>query len=215
MENSYGGNKSDKGEKSSATNSEGDSSHSETYYETQKKSKIMHKFPSASARSHGEKQSANSGKGQFIEMQIFNDFSNQKKDNSTRHGFSDEEIKHPNSYMQSEDHPAQRKVRSLETERNVNKKYKLDNIKLTKEFSQDFLEEYKGVHNPYNPQRPVKKAKLIKKSYESDTHEGKKGPIRNHSDSNLEDSRTLDKSEDDEDFLFYNQHKPSLTSKLC
>ena len=46
----------------------------------------------------------------------------------------------------------QRKAKSLETERNMNgKKYRLDSQhKLTKEYSQDFLEEYKGVFNPSN-----------------------------------------------------------------
>ncbi len=77
----------------------------------------------------------------------------------------------------------------METERNVNKKYKLDNIKLTKEFSQDFLEEYKGVPNPYNT-KPQRKTKLIKKVYDSDANEGTKTPALNNSDSNLDDSKT-------------------------
>jgi hypothetical protein len=137
-------------------------------------------------------------------MQIFNDFSTEKKD--TTRIFSDEEVKHTSNYLQDDDvFHVERKVKSLETERNLNRKYKLDsNNKLTKEFSQDFLEEYKGVHNPYNTSRVPKKNKFNKKVYESDINEGNKTPALNNSDSNLDESRTHDKSEEDEELFYYN-----------
>lgn len=39
---------------------------------------------------------------------------------------------------------SRKKAKSMDTDRaHLNKKYKLDNQKISKEFSQDFLEEYK------------------------------------------------------------------------
>lgn len=110
-------------------------------------------------------------------MKVFNDLSSAtvKKEHHFTHNtitgktFSDEDIfsHHQDFFHSSDDQPC-RKAKSLETERlNINKKYRLDKQKITKEFTQDFLlEEYKEV-----PKRDEEKRKnLISKKYESDAN---------------------------------------------
>lgn len=55
-----------------------------------------------------------------------------------------------------------KKSKSQENDRNVNRKYKLENQKISKEFTQDFLEDYK---NPYEQKQ---KKTPFTKVYESD-----------------------------------------------
>ena len=86
-------------------------------------------------------------------MQVFNDLSlSHEKRESVGHAskttFSDEEYPHlmSTSLISSDDtlQHSRKKAKSMDTDRaHLNKKYKLDNQKISKEFSQDFLEEYK------------------------------------------------------------------------
>jgi hypothetical protein len=62
-----------------------------------------------------------------------------------------------------------RKAKSLESERNLNTKYKLENTKFIKEFSQDFKEELK-VSSP-TARQPQKTNKRMTKVYESDSNQ--------------------------------------------
>lgn len=118
---------------------------------------------------------------QFIEMQVFNTMQTQtdKKDSdftektASSKIFSDEDKFHyvnPNLLVSSDEsfNLNPRKSRSLDTDRNnVNtKKYRLDNHKISKDYTQDFLEEYSEIKP--QPQAIIKN--LSSKVYESDTN---------------------------------------------
>ena len=95
----------------------------------------------------------------------------------------------------------------METERNNNKKYKLDNQKISKEYSQDFLEEYKGVYNPSNQTPRAASSKklsgLVKKNYESDANELKKNTSSAANSDAGGDTFNNSKDDEDDDFLYY------------
>ncbi len=155
-----------------------------------------------------EFSSQNKGKNNtstMIEMQVFNDFTTQKKENTQV--FSEEESRVTQSQLEDDSIQVQRKAKSLETERNNNKKYKLDNQKISKEYSQDFLEEYKGVYNPSNQTPRAASSKklsgLVKKNYESDANELKKNTSSAANSDAGGDTFNNSKDDEDDDFLYY------------
>ena len=98
--------------------------------------------------------------------------------------FSDEDYPHSmsTSLLSSDDqlHHSRKKAKSLDIDRNHhNKKYKLDNQKISKEFSQDFLDEYKQPDAPNS----LPRKSLISKSYESDANHTDGGGVRRGSSS--------------------------------
>ena len=101
-----------------------------------------------------------------------------------------------------------------------NKKYKLDNQKISKEFSQDFLDEYKQPDAQNHHLTSMPRKSLISKSYESDANHTDGGGMRRGSSSDggaqaqghTDIGVTLD---DEEDFLFYNNKKRSIVERCC
>lgn len=179
------------------------------------------------------KSSDKKGHQQFIEMQeLANNPSSARKE-SSHILFSDEDMKvqqqsSSNKYLNDQEYHVQRKAKSVENERHLGKKYKLDNNKLlTKEYSQDFLEEYKSVANPSNnrqnkhTKQSKKQKNLSKKFYESDAnqdkHDNKRNGVgaNNNNNNNLSDTMIEDKSDDDDEFLYYNYQRQSLLTKMC
>ena len=125
------------------------------------------------------------------------------------------------SLLSSDDqlHHSRKKAKSMDIDRNHhNKKYKLDNQKISKEFSQDFLDEYKQSEAQQLASQPRKS--LISKSYESDANHTDGGGVRRGSSSDggaqvpghTDIGVTL---EDEEDFLFYNNKKHSMIERCC
>lgn len=113
----------------------------------------------------GARHPNSTSENQVIEMQVFNDLSDTtlRKEaamvggatgahHSSSKTQSDEDSHyqyHQTSLLSSDDQHQNRKARSQDTDRrhiqnNVNKKhYKLENQKIAKDYTQDFLEEYK------------------------------------------------------------------------
>lgn len=152
----------------------------------------------------------------MIEMQVFHDLTatiDKKEQSISKTTFSDEggDPFHQNylssSLLSSDDqlHNLRKKAKSVDAKQalNINKKqYKLENQKFTKEYSQDFLDEFRD-------QNSNKQVFSSNKVYESDaqnidTNERKISfegyPVQ-------ENNQTV---EDDDEFLFYNSQKRSM-----
>lgn len=140
-------------------------------------------------------------------MQLFNDFSEstEKRETMTPRGvtrnkiFSDEE-NHGGAILVTED-DSQRKTRSVDTDhQNINRKYKLDNMKISKEFTSDVIDSY--IPSTSSPSKPILP---VNKIYESDA--SKKSSSDGGGQVTNENNITV---EDDEEFLYYNNKKKSI-----
>jgi hypothetical protein len=92
---------------------------------------------------------------------------------------------------------------------NVNKKqYRLDgSYKQSKEYAQDFLEDYNERSPKVNDQQ--RRPSLISsKTYESDAN-------NNSDEKGGQHATTMQTIEDEEEFLFYNSRKRTLVEKMC
>ncbi len=96
---------------------------------------------------------------------------------------------------------------------NLNRQYKLENQKFTKEYTQDFLEEYKTPEASANSKQIFNANKI----YESDANNTETNERRNSTEGGVgfavvDNNLTI---EDDEEFLFYNNRKRSTLENLC